>query len=500
MSRCAVDRLACVDLAAFPLQLLLQRHPDWRIRPAAVVDCDRPQGVLLWVNERARSFRVLPGMRYASALTLAGDLRAAVVPAGEIERARAKIAKRLGAFTPGVEPSDDDPGVFWLDASGLERLYDSLSGWAGSILSDLKRAGLRATVAVGFGRFGTYAAARAKRGVVVFRNPEEERVEARRVPLDRLGLEPVIREALHKLGVDTVGRFVDLPPDGLERRFGPAVLRLHRLATNTLRVPLQPQRPSPPAARRLNLDHPETDVARLIGVVERLLHPLLATLEGRGQTLAGLHVGFRFERLGDHIEHVRPASPTLDARQLLELVRLRLEALRKLPDGVVEVILLADGAAATQQQRQLFAERSRRDLAAANRALARVRADLGEDAVKQARLREAHLPEGGFTWEALDRITTSRPREASSGRLVRRIYARPVPLPARPRREPDGWMLRNLDQGPVMRVNGPYVVAGGWWNRSVQREYHFAETRKGDLLWVYYDRVRRRWFMQGRVE
>jgi len=46
---------------------------------------------------------------------------------------------------------------------------------------------------------------------------------------------------------------------------------------------------------------------------------------------------------------------------------------------------------------------------------------------------------------------------------------------------------------------GPYVVSGGWWARPVHREYHFAETLRGDLLWVYYDRQRRRWFLQGEV-
>jgi len=61
-------------------------------------------------------------------------------------------------------------------------------------------------------------------------------------------------------------------------------------------------------------------------------------------------------------------------------------------------------------------------------------------------------------------------------------------------------MLRGLQQGPVVRVSGPYVVSGGWWNRVVHREYHFAETQKGELLWVFYDRVRRRWFLHGRVE
>ena len=88
-----------------------------------------------------------------------------------------------------------------------------------------------------------------------------------------------------------------------------------------------------------------------------------------------------------------------------------------------------------------------------------------------------------------------------AGRLVRRIHTRPVPLAPRPRREPDGWMLRGLEPGPVVRMLGPYVVSGGWWTRQpVHRDYHFAESKNGELLWVYYDRGRRRWYLHGRVE
>ena len=35
-----MDRMACVDLQAFPLQLLLKRHADWQSRPVVVVDHD----------------------------------------------------------------------------------------------------------------------------------------------------------------------------------------------------------------------------------------------------------------------------------------------------------------------------------------------------------------------------------------------------------------------------------------------------------------------------
>ena len=57
-----------------------------------------------------------------------------------------------------------------------------------------------------------------------------------------------------------------------------------------------------------------------------------------------------------------------------------------------------------------------------------------------------------------------------------------------------------VEHGAVVRILGPYVVSGGWWQHELHREYHYAELRRGDCLWVYYDRNRRRWFCQGAVE
>jgi protein ImuB len=133
-----VDHLACVDLPVLPLQLLLRQHPDWRQQPAAVVDRDKAQGTLLWVNEVARQRRILPGMRYATALSLTSELRAGTIEESEIETVRREILARLQSFSAGVEPSRDEPGVFWLDASGLALLYPSLTIWGQRIRQKLR--------------------------------------------------------------------------------------------------------------------------------------------------------------------------------------------------------------------------------------------------------------------------------------------------------------------------------------------------------------------------
>ncbi len=52
-ARSAVDRTACINIRALPLQLLLRRHPEWRKRPVAVVEQEKPQSPILGTNPAA---------------------------------------------------------------------------------------------------------------------------------------------------------------------------------------------------------------------------------------------------------------------------------------------------------------------------------------------------------------------------------------------------------------------------------------------------------------
>jgi protein ImuB len=326
------------------------------------------------------------------------------------------------------------------------------------------------------------------------------------VPLDRLGIEPAARDLLAKLGVRTVDRFLDLPAEGLRTRFGDEVRRLHRLASGETRDPLAPEPAAVPVRPAVAPAHPQDDGGRLLFLVKRLLDPLLLRTAERRESVAGIEIRLRLDDGGERTDTLRPAAPTLDAAQILELVRLRLESVH-LRSGATDVTLTVEPVPATAEQLALFAEKPKRDLAAGDRALARLRAEFGEGAVVRATLRDAHLPEASFAWEPMEHLTLPRVRAASRPPLVRRIFARPRPLPSRPRHDPGhelgGWMLGGFEHGNVVRIDGPYVVAGGWWagagGGEVRREVHFAETSKGRLFWIYYDVRRRRWFLLGEV-
>ena len=507
-----MDRLACVDVRALSLQLLLRERPDWAAHPTAVVEQERPQGVILSVNEPARRRRVLPGMRHAAGLALAADLRAARVPPETIDEAVRELTSLLHDFSPGVEPGTREPGLFWLDASGLQRLHPCLETWARSILDAVQAAlQLQAAAAVGFSRFGCYALARttAPGRVRLCSSLEQEQRLTRAVPLDRLVLQPRLRHALHQLGVDSVGALLRLPPGGLLERFGPEAHTLHAMASGRQPAPLQPAPQIPALRQRVDLDHPEREVTRLLFLIKHRLHGLLAELARRGQALVALQLSLEIDPVwqpgaGDHADRplqqhtLRPAEPTLDSVQLADLVRLRLEAASRqglLGRGVTAVELSADGAAASREQLQLFVQRPRRDLAAANRALARLRAELGQQAVVHAVLQDRHLPEASFAFEPLSLLRPPRPDPSGKRLLVRRLLSTALTLQ---RKDPSRWVI---DGEPAEQAAGPHILSGGWWGGSeVHREYHYVRTRQGDLLWLYHDRQRGRWVLQGKLE
>ncbi len=538
--------MACVDVAAFPLQLLLRDHPDWKDHPAAVVDRDKAQGTILWVNHRARAMCILPGMSYGAGLALSRHLRADVISRSAIEKAVAGLVPRLRRFAAEVEPSGDEPGVFWLGASGLSLLHPRLEEWAGLIHGDLTRAGLHNTVAVGFSRFGSYAAAKACDRIVVFRTPREEQDHVRGVRLDRLDFAPKVRDLLARLGIHTLGGFLDLPASQVRSRLGREAHRLHRLAAGDLWSPLHPETPSEPTAAGIFLDYPESDRQRLAVLMEGLLEPLLEALEQRHEVMTALLLQLRLDDRTEKAETLRPARPILDRAQILDLLRLRLEA-TELPAGVTEILMELRGASPDIRQGELFHGASARDHDAANRALARLRARFGDGALLRARPRAGHLPEARFTWEPMEDVPTPRPRRVRLRPLVRRFFPKPVrlshqaasrlqvvtgmattpasfphPSPSFPRKResrggegqngrnspPHPYWIPAPDRGRgqafagMTSSAGPYIISGGWWGSGagVHREYHFVRSGEGPWLWVYYDSKRHGWFVHGKVE
>jgi protein ImuB len=508
--------IACVDLPALPLQLVWRSQPAWRGAPVVVIQEDRPQGIVLWACERARASGVLPGQRYAHALAICAGLHARVVAPARIAESIVELRTALHALSPSVEPAAGEPGTFWLDAAGMDRMFvrgareSPGEAWARELAAVMRARAFDAAIVVGYSRFASYAIARAmKPGIAVLRHPDDERRCAARVPLARLDLDATLREALARLGVTTVGEMVRLPAGGVLERFGHVAHRLYQLAAGERWDPLVPVAAPDTPDERVLLDDEDDDVDRLVFCVKGAIDRLLARLAGKHRALAALHVELTLKhavaRTELRAECIKPAAPTLDARALLRLLHLRLTGAP--PVAPVNALRVwADEVDATTEQLALFAERPRRDLRVAAETVASLRAELGDRAVVRPVLRDAHLPEASFGWEPIEQMTAASPAAHPIGCVVRRIRDRPHVLATAersPHSRDDGWILAELEQGAVTRLIGPYVISGGWWsaaNRELRRSYHFADTARGDQLWIFFEPLNQRWLNQGELD
>lgn len=491
--------LACVEIRALPLQLLMRAHPDWRHMSVVVLDREKPTGVIQWANERATAKRIFPGMRFASGVSIDRELRGGVMPDADIAQAVNGICHNLWRFSPAIEPSATEPGVFWLDVSGLHSIFPSLDTWASDIHDDLRRRGYTAVVIVGFTKFGTYAAAKASDRNRVFPSREHERAFVAQVNIERVIRDARFRDRLFRLNVRTLGGLLRLTGDGLHKRFGSEARALYELASCDGWDMLQPKQLYEPVERREPLDYPEDSSERLVFRFAGMLHALLAELQARHEVLRTLHFSLRLGDGTDYEDDVSPAVPTLDATQILSILRLRLESIT-LSASVMEITARALGVGVSYEQLGLFEATAQRNIEAAQRFYAKIRAKRGHDRVVVARLQDGQLPEAKFTWEPLDKLVIPKAIDVAVAPLVRVIFSPPIELPGRERHEPDGWLIAGLSEGPVEEVIGPQDIWGGWWTNEIRRAYYYVRTRSGRWLWIYNDSIRRRWYLHGEVQ
>ena len=495
------ERVACVDVPALALQLVLRAHPEWSDDPVVVVADDRPHAPIVWSNRNARMHRIQRGTSFAEAKALSAKLHAEVVSEHVLEAGVDALFTLLLPFSPGIEPALFAPGLFWIDPRGLSVLFGDVQAWAAQICAALHAERYVSSVVVGFSRPNVLAIARVGIGPQVLCDRETEARIAGRVPLARLGISASLQRDMELLDIHRVDELRALPVAQLRVRYGEEAARLHEFLSGKVWTPLLPRHPVAPLVLTLEVDPPDDDSTRLLFGLKAALHGAATQLQAQHTAITALVVAFTLERLQVRDERIEAAAPTLDIPQLVDLLRLRLGGVA-LPARVEQIAVTLELARVHPRQLAIEHGKKPRDLEAAARAIARLRASFGPESVTRARLHEAHLPEAAYRFELVRDVQLPRvePRTLpvlEDSPLVRRMLMMPQSLPSRPSHEPQTWFGRG---GAVVGMFGAHRIAGGWWLRRRERDYHFVELQNGELLWVFYDRVQRRWFLHGCVD
>ena len=517
----------------FPVAAL--QRGERRPQPTVVAHGESPNRFVCSADASARGRGVRDGMALAAAKArydAAGASRSLRVfdrDKREERRSQALLLALAEKATPRFE--DVAPGLLSLDFGGLRNPYAA----AAKLASGASRLGFRASVGVSANRFVALCAARTQKGVThVYPGQEAGFLQA--LPLDTLPLDRKDLGTLERWGVRDIGELARLPQEQLAQRFGERGTRMARLARGEEGSLLQPYRPPPQLELARDFDWEIERLEPLSLALSGLLDRLCLRLQGIGWAAASLTARLSLTDGGMFERTIDLPYPISDARTLLTLVRIDLEA--HPPGGAVDgVRLSAKPAERRLVQQSLFAA----DLPSPEHlavTLARLTGLVGHEQVGAPTVLDTHRPGAA----ALDAF-----RPAIDGTAAG-CGSRPGPAPAavgkgpapttrpdpsrercqnppallapspprtsltfrafRPSRPAD--VLVDQDRpvrveagearGPVTASAGPWRVSGEWWTADGWQYQEWDVEVGGRLFRACCERPTGEWFLAGEYD
>jgi len=461
----------------------------------------------------ARERGVLPGMLLAEAQSLwpasaRGVVRFELHDPFADRQALRDLAVWCQQFSPlvGLDTADT-PDCLLLDATGVGDEEE----FAENAVDALERRGCRVMSALadtigaawGVARYGMLKRP-ATGGSRVWIVPFGKQVEVLRpLPVEALRLAEGIVSTLHELNVFRVDQLLALPRSGLVSRFGVELLSCIDRAFGALPEMLKPERIVEPLEATWDFEYPIADGRLLAEVIEHLLDWLLAKMvldyEGVQRLVCTLRP-VHHEPISFLVELLRP---TALKRNLMELVRLKLERL-KLPAEVEALtVRVAVVAPLEFHQDEMFGggemdggENAAREL------VERLSNRLGEKSVLRPCRQPEAQPEFAYSYEpwmnAPSFPSSAAPRLTDLFRPTL-LKNRPVPILVSTVLDGSPRQMHWREQHPLVKQSwGPERIETGWWRGDdIRRDYYVVEIENGERFWVFRNLVDQSWFLHG---
>ena len=477
--------------------------------PFAVAD---RRGFILACDRKAALRGVAPGMAAPAALALAARL---VVrprdPAAETE-AVLGLAAWASQFTPSVAIAL--PDTVLLEVSGSLQLFGGIGKITAALQAGLTDMGFSACLAgaptplaaswmaLAASRMTPAASpgALAAAPKTASRKPPAAAVERTVRIVDPSQLESVVAtlplavlrsvpgidagapEALHALGIDTLGELRALPRDGVARRFGQALLDAIDRGIGRLPDPRTPFRAPERFHAGIELPVEVTQAEALLFAARRLLVQLAGFLAARCSGVQ--HIAVRLVHRDAVTEvPIGFVAPSRDSAHFTLLLRERLanhalrEPVRSITVSACDIRPLAG------DNLGLFASDAI-EPGSWEKLIERLRARLGAQAVHGVAPADEHRPERASI------MVEPRPAQLSL-RLQEdppQQGERPFWLLEEPRPFREVGSVPHHD-GPLELLAGPERIETGWWDGGeLARDYFVARSPERSLLWIYRER------------
>jgi protein ImuB len=415
-------------------------------------------------------------------------------------RALKAMALWFERFSPSVAIDATPSGMegLRLDMTGGAHLFGGEAALLQEIGQRLDHAGIPASLALADTPGAAWALARHGPGARCIAPPGRTREALADLPVEALRIEADAARLLARLGLRRIRDLYALPRSGLARRFrGEAGLNLVRRLDQALGVeaePVKAEHRAPDYRVWQAFAEPLITMEGVDFALPPLVQALAAQLERDGMGARALALD-AFRTDGRRVRlTVALSAPARASAHMLRLFKDK--GLERLDLGFgADALMLSALTAEPLTARQDALPSSQEPHVHANaEALAglidRLKARLGEDAVRRPAPFESHWPERSERWL---RASPATPGLATSG------PGRPRPLMLLEPPEPVEAIAELPDAAPsrfvwrraahrVVKAQGPERLSPEWWRAPTQtrtRDYYAVEDEAGRRFWLY---------------
>lgn len=536
---------ASIYVPKFMLQAALCAEPGCRGHAVALLDGIPPLHNVVAVNDSAQQSGVKKGMTESQAAQFVG-VKIICRSSSCEELLHSKLLQLGWSISPQIEDTALDTII--IDLAGLNSVFGSNHNIADELIRRASEIGLFAHVAIAANIEAALHASRGFSGITII-SPGQESAVLGRLPVCVLSPSAEVQETLERWGVGTCAELAALPALQLSERLGQEGVRLHEFArgasTRSMRLASSEIR----FEEQIELEDAVEELEPLSFLLGRLLDQLCARLQAHA--LAACIIQLRFT-LGDAFQPpplergaafvaktVPPVYgkilhlpvPMRDSKLLLNLLRLQLQA--DPPSASVRAIsLTAEPARRRSLQGDLF-RRNSMEPEKLELILAKLSNLVGSSNVGSPEILDTHRS-GAFRMNRFGFFSneTKSRRNVVSKKSDSQIEPAPMLLKLtlafrnfRPEwlakigvceNRPVYIHFRGM-RGTIVAASGPWRTSGDWWREEAwshdEWDVHicfdshaafmncdsYFDAQDG-LFRIYYDGLRRNWFVSGRYD
>jgi protein ImuB len=459
----------CLRFAHLPVELRPRE-----VNMLAVTDRIRSRRVVIAANESARRSGIHAGMEATRALLEEPELRLIDRSKSEEHRALRALADWSLQFSSTVH-LEWARWLIWLEIGASLRYFEGLPALRARIEHGIAALHYSATVGI---------APTLEAAALFSRDPDTQAAirrediesQASRLDLALLSIDNKAIEQLSASGLRTVGEVLAIPSEALARRFGADLTGYLQRLLGKHPDPRKSHRAAESYRRRYEFAEPLQSVEGLLFPLRRVMQEFEGYLRGRDRAIQRVDVTLRHRDSPESSFSLHTSAPLRDASRLFALLREKLER-TSWGSPVSEVIVQAAEFHAPEILQGDFFDDSQRQSAGWAALLDKLRARLGDGAVRQLGLKDDHRPEQA--WCIVN----------DSGGL-----GSPAPYPDRPL-----WLLEPIAVArPAQLIGRPERIEAGWWSGAdTSRDYYLAIGPEGARWWLYKEVGADQWFLHG---